>query len=116
MPPVFQPGVLVAKAAEKFDKNGSKLIDLLIPAWFFVYRSYYLISSKIIFMRNFFKNTFGRMTSRVTRKEIAEILDTDEDRVINQYRGYLNYINNVKKELIRRSAEMVGYKRRMSTS
>ena len=67
-------------------------------------------------MRNLFKNTFGKITGRATRKEIAEILDTDEDRVINQYRGYLNYINNVKKELIRRSAEIVGYKRRMSTS
>jgi len=67
-------------------------------------------------MRNFFSNKFGSVTLRATRKEIAEILDTDEDKVINQYKGYLNYINEVKKELIRRSAELVGYKRRLSAS
>jgi hypothetical protein len=62
-------------------------------------------------MRNFFKNKLARKEN-VTRKEIAEILDTDEDIVINQYRRYLNYINGVKKELIRKSAEFIGYGKR----
>jgi len=63
-------------------------------------------------MRNFFKNQFSRLTGNPNRREIAEILDTDEDKVINQYRRYLNYINSVKRELIQKGTEFVGYKKR----
>ena len=58
-------------------------------------------------MRNFFKNPWGPNTHIESKKQIAEILDTDEDRVINQYRRYLNYINKVKKGLIERSESVV---------
>jgi hypothetical protein len=48
-------------------------------------------------MRNFFKNPWGSNVNIESKKQIADILDTDEDRVINQYRKYLRYINDVKK-------------------
>ena len=65
-------------------------------------------------MRTFLKNQFERVTGKPSRREIADILDTDEDRVINQYNRYLHYINSVKKELIQKSAELVGYRRKMT--
>ena len=58
-------------------------------------------------MRNFFKNPWGSNTKIESRKQIIELLDTDEDKVINQYRGYLNYINKVKKDLIQRSESVI---------
>ncbi len=63
-------------------------------------------------MRNFFKNQLEKITGNPNRRDIEEILDTDEDKVINQYKRYLNYINNVKRELIEKSSNMVGYKKR----
>ena len=54
-------------------------------------------------MRNFFKNPWGTNTTIESKKQIADILDTDEDRVIDQYRKYLRYINDVKKGLVKRS-------------
>jgi hypothetical protein len=65
-------------------------------------------------MRTFLKNQLARVTGNPTRREIAEILDTDEDRVINQYNRYLNYINNIKKDIMQKSAEFVGYKKKIS--
>lgn len=65
-------------------------------------------------MRNFFKTRPLRSgEATASRREIAEILDTDEDRVINQYKRYLDYISRVKKELIQQSAGMVGYRKKM---
>jgi len=64
-------------------------------------------------MRNFFKNRQTQVDHEPSRREIAEILDTDEDRVINQYKRYLNYINRVKKELIQKSADIVGYRKKI---
>jgi hypothetical protein len=64
-------------------------------------------------MRNFFKTTPVKPKTNASRRVIAEILDTDEDRVINQYKRYLDYINRVKKELIEKSANMVGYRKKM---
>ena len=58
-------------------------------------------------MRNFFKNTWGAATKIESKRQIAEILDTDEDRVINQYRKYLNYINKVKRGLMQNSETFV---------
>jgi hypothetical protein len=58
-------------------------------------------------MRNFFKNPWGSNTKIESRRQIIELLDTDEDKVINQYRRYLNYINNVKKGLIQRSESVI---------
>ncbi len=58
-------------------------------------------------MNNFFKNPFGSNMKIESKKQIAEILDTDEDKVIDQYRRYLNYINKVKKGLIERSEAFV---------
>ncbi len=60
-------------------------------------------------MRNFFKSRLKKVSHEPSRREIAEILDTDEDRVINQYKRYLDYIAQVKKELIRKSADMISY-------
>ena len=65
-------------------------------------------------MRNFFRNKLDKTGGAPTRREIAEILDSDEDRVINQYQRYLNYINEVKKEIIQKSADFVGYSRKVS--
>ena len=58
-------------------------------------------------MRNFFKNSWGAEPKIESKRQIAEILDTDEDKVINQYRRYLNYINKVKKGLIQNSESIV---------
>jgi hypothetical protein len=69
---------------------------------------------KSLIMRHFFKNKLEKVGDNPSRREIAEILDTDEDRVINQYKRYLSYINHVKEELIRRSAELVGYNKKVS--
>jgi hypothetical protein len=63
-------------------------------------------------MRNFFKDKFTKVRNKLSRNEIAEILDTDEDRIINQYKGYLNYINRVRRELLQKSAEFMGYAKR----
>lgn len=67
-------------------------------------------------MRNFINNSFGKVVSRANRSQISEILDSDEDKVINQYKVYLNYMNSIKKDLIQRSAEFVGYKKRIPVS
>ena len=64
-------------------------------------------------MRNFFKNRVKTNSTEPSRREIAEILDTDEDRVINQYKRYLNYITRVKKDLMQKSADMVGYRKKV---
>ena len=64
-------------------------------------------------MRNFFKSRLSKTTDQPSRRELAEILDTDEDRVINQYKRYLNYISRVKKELIQKSADFVGYRKKV---
>ena len=65
-------------------------------------------------MRNFFKNTFGNTTPGTTSSKMAEILDTDEDKIINQYKGYLSYINSVKKEMLRRGKEFLNYGRQLN--
>ncbi len=64
-------------------------------------------------MRNFFRSRVKTSSTEPSRREIAEILDTDEDRVINQYKRYLNYINRVKKDLMQKSADMVGYRKKV---
>jgi hypothetical protein len=64
-------------------------------------------------MRNFFKNRVKTNSTEPSRREIAEILDTDEDRVINQYKRYLDYITRVKKDLIQKSADIVGYRKKV---
>jgi hypothetical protein len=64
-------------------------------------------------MRNFFKSRLNKGHAEPSRREIAEILDTDEDRVINQYKRYLDYITRVKKDLIQKSADMVGYRKKV---
>jgi hypothetical protein len=64
-------------------------------------------------MRNFFKNTFGTETKITTNRQIAEILDTDEDKTIHQYKRYLHYINKVKKEIIQKSADLVRSRRQL---
>jgi hypothetical protein len=58
-------------------------------------------------MRNFFRNPWGSNTNIECKKQIADILDTDEDRVINQYRKYLRYINDVKKGVMRKSESVM---------
>lgn len=58
-------------------------------------------------MRNFFKNTWAGMTNIESKRQLEDILDTDEDKVLNQYRRYLNYINHVKEGLIRRSESVI---------
>ena len=63
-------------------------------------------------MRNFFKSRL-KVNDEPSHREIAEILDTDEDRVINQYKRYLDYINRVKKDLVQQSRNMVGYRNRV---
>jgi hypothetical protein len=54
-------------------------------------------------MRNFFKNTWDGMTNIESKRQLEDILDTDEAKVLNQYRRYLNYINKVKKQIVNRS-------------
>ena len=66
-------------------------------------------------MRNFFKNRVKTNSTEPSRREIAEILDTDEDRVINQYKRYLDYITRVKKDLIQKSADIVGYRKKVQS-
>jgi len=58
-------------------------------------------------MRNFFKNTWGTVTNIESKHQLEVILDTDEDKVLNQYRKYLNYINHVKQGLINRSESVI---------
>ena len=58
-------------------------------------------------MRNFFKNTWGPETNLESKRQLSEILDTDEDTVLNQYRRYLNYINKVKRGLVQKSDSIV---------
>lgn len=58
-------------------------------------------------MRNFFKNTWGSITNIESKRQLENILDTDEDKVLNQYRRYLNYINHVKEGLIKRSESVI---------
>ena len=58
-------------------------------------------------MRNFFKNTWGSVSNIESKHQLEVILDTDEDKVLNQYRRYLNYINQVKKGLIKRSESVI---------
>ena len=69
-------------------------------------------------MRNFFKTSAtkknNRLASFIKRKPVKDILDTDEDRVINQYNVYLNYITRLRKDFLRGSAELIGFKRRVS--
>jgi hypothetical protein len=72
-------------------------------------------------MRNFFKTNSGKKNahngSAITRKyarngAVQEILDTDEDRVINQYSVYRNYLSRIKRELLHGGAKLIGYRRR----
>ena len=56
-------------------------------------------------MRNIFKR--NKKTDL-----IEDVLDTDEGKITKQYRVYLNYLQTVKKELLRRGAEFVGYNKR----
>jgi hypothetical protein len=68
-------------------------------------------------MRNFlhhnpFRKNNTRKGSAGNEQFVAEILDTDEDRVINQYEVYTNFIKKIKKELVRGSEALMGYKRR----
>ena len=66
-------------------------------------------------MRNFLKAAFGNTTPGTTSRKMAEILDTDEDKIINQYKGYLSYINRVKKEIMQRGKEFLNYGRQLNT-
>jgi hypothetical protein len=73
-------------------------------------------------MRNFLqhspfrkKNNRSRAAGNSHKNEFIEILDTDEDTVMNQYNVYLNYINTIKKELLRGSEAFMGYKRNIAT-
>lgn len=66
-------------------------------------------------MRNFFKITGAANSNLKTKKQIAEILDTDEDTVINQYKGYLKYITRVKKELVQMTRDIINYRRPLHT-
>lgn len=72
-------------------------------------------------MRNIFRTPGKKVTSRNSpfgkrpkSTFVKEILDTDEDRVINQYNVYRNYISGLKGELLRGSAKLMGYRRRIS--
>ena len=65
-------------------------------------------------MRNFLKTAFGNTTPGTTSGKMAEILDTDEDKIINQYKGYLSYINRVKKEIMQRGKEFLNYGRQLN--
>lgn len=65
-------------------------------------------------MRNFLKAAFGNTTPGTTSSKMAEILDTDEDKIINQYKGYLSYINRVKKEIMQRGKEFLNYGRQLN--
>lgn len=58
-------------------------------------------------MRNFFRNTWAGMTNIESKRQLENILDTDEDKVLNQYRRYLNYINHVKQGLASRSEAVI---------
>ena len=80
------------------------------PARFFEMKD---VVFKNTVMRNFFKTRVKTSVTDPSHREIVEILDTDEDRVINQYKRYLNYINRVKKELMQKSADIVGYRKKI---
>lgn len=67
-------------------------------------------------MRNFFKPTTSTGSNIKTKKQIAEILDTDEDKVINQYKTYLNYISRVKNELLQLRQDIINYNRPLRTT
>ncbi len=57
-------------------------------------------------MRNIFKRR------NKNNNLMEDVLDTDEGQITKQYRKYINYLQDVKKEFIRRSAEFVGYNKR----
>jgi hypothetical protein len=68
-------------------------------------------------MRNFlhhnpFRKKNVRNGSTGNGELIQEILDTDEDRVMNQYEVYINYIRKIKKEFVKSGEALMGYKRR----
>lgn len=67
-------------------------------------------------MRNFlhhnpFRKKNTHKGSAANAQFVAEILDTDEDRVINQYKVYTNFIKKIKKELVRGGEALMGYRR-----
>jgi hypothetical protein len=68
-------------------------------------------------MRNFLhhNNPFRKNNNRkrdTSRNHFAaEILDTDEDRVMNQYEVYVSYLKKIKKELVKGGEALMGYKR-----
>lgn len=72
-------------------------------------------------MRNFFRTNPDKKSFHkgpaIKRKQarngaVQEILDTDEDRVINQYSVYRNYLGRIKRELLHGGAKLIGYRRR----
>ena len=71
-------------------------------------RNYFRHTSNHSFMRDLLKGAFARKHyKRNGKNKIAqEVLDTDEDRVINQYNVYRDYMLRLRKGL--------GYRRRMA--
>lgn len=67
-------------------------------------------------MRNFFKPTASTNSNIKTKKQLAELLDTDEDNVINQYKRYLKYITRVKNELLQLTEDIINYNRPLRPS
>ena len=65
-------------------------------------------------MRNFFKDTFSKIPS-IRTKQIAELLGTNEEKVIRQYRECLKYISRVKNDILQKSQIVVQQKRELST-
>ena len=57
-------------------------------------------------MRNFFKNTFDQFTT-IKKKQLAELLETREEKVINQYKSSLKFINSVKNEILENSHYLI---------
>ena len=67
-------------------------------------------------MRNFLRRNPFRKDNKNNSKNlfIPEILDTDEDRVTNQYEVYRNFIKKIKREFLQGSKNLMGYKRNMA--
>jgi len=66
-------------------------------------------------MKNIFKTRFLANTNLKSRKQVAEILDSDEDKITFQYNKYHQFIQLVKQGILQTSQQLLIKQRRLRT-
>jgi len=66
-------------------------------------------------MKNYLKNKFASKTILKSRNQVAELLDSDEDKITFQYNKYHQFIQLVKQGILQTSQQLLIKQRRLRT-